>query len=171
MNLVAGSINLAVSVKITVHFGLYCKTIMNLGTQKHQIYVNRGFLLKDLGCFMMTEMGHGSNVNGIITNAHYIHNKRAFIINTPHNLGTKYWIGNLGRTANKGVVFANLVINGKNFGIHVFLVNIRDCKGRILKGLEIGDCGHKMGFNGVDNGWCIFNNVEIPYDNLLDKFG
>lgn len=34
----------------------------------------------------------------------------------------------------------------------------------------MGDCGPKLGMQGIDNGWCKFNNVEIPYDNLLDKF-
>ncbi len=82
----------------------------------------------------------------------------------------KFWIGNLARTANYGVVFANLIVDKVNYGIHVFLVKVRDDKGMILPGLNIGDCGHKMGQNGIDNGWAIFRNVKIPYDNLLDKF-
>ena len=71
---------------------------------------------------MMTEMGHGSNLQGILTTAHYNHDRRSFIIHTAHELGTKFWIGNLARTANYGVVFANLIINKQSEGIHVFLV-------------------------------------------------
>ena len=68
----------------------------------------------------------------------------------------KFWIGNLGRTANKGIVFANLIINEQNYGIHVFLVDLRDSKGNLLPGLQVGDCGEKLGVNGIDNGWILF---------------
>src|SRR5690606_24402430 len=43
-------------------------------------------------------------------------------------------------------------------------------KGKTLPGIEIKDCGRKMGLNGVDNGTIVFNNVSIPYENLLDRF-
>lgn len=105
-----------------------------------------------------------------MTTAHYIHSERAFVLNTPHELGMKFWIGNLGRTANMGVCFANLIINNKNEGIHVFLVRIRNDKGDILPGINLGDCGPKFGMNGIDNGWVIFRRVKIPYDFLLDKY-
>jgi acyl-CoA oxidase len=82
----------------------------------------------------------------------------------------KYWIGNLGRTCNKGVVFANLIIKGKNQGIHVFLIDIRDNKQNLKPGIELGDCGPKLGLNGIDNGWCLFKHFKVPYDCLLDKY-
>jgi len=50
------------------------------------------------------------------------------------------------------------------------LVPLRDSKGNLLSGIEIGDCGHKIGLNGIDNGWIIFKRFEVPYDSLLDKF-
>jgi len=40
-----------------------------------------------------------------------------------------------------------------------------------LAGIEIGDCGEKIGLNGVDNGWCRFHNFRVPKDSLLDKYG
>ena len=58
----------------------------------------------------MTEIGHGSNVQAILTNAYFNATDRTFRINTMLNSGAKYWIGNLARTANYGVVFANLLI-------------------------------------------------------------
>jgi acyl-CoA oxidase len=33
----------------------------------------------------------------------------------------------------------------------------------------VGDCGHKSGLNGVDNGFILFENYRIPKDYLLDK--
>lgn len=41
---------------------------------------------------------------------------------------------------------------------------------RLKEGVIIGDCGPKNGNNGIDNGFLIFKNVEIPIDNMLDKF-
>lgn len=43
----------------------------------------------------MTEIGHGSNVQGILTNAYYSHDTRSFRIETVIESGAKYWIGNL----------------------------------------------------------------------------
>jgi acyl-CoA oxidase len=39
-----------------------------------------------------------------------------------------------------------------------------------LPGVILGDCGKKMGLDGVDNGFIIFTNFRIPRRNLLNKF-
>ena len=39
-----------------------------------------------------------------------------------------------------------------------------------LKGVTIGDCGKKIGMQGVDNGFILFNNFRISRVNLLNKF-
>ena len=51
------------------------------------------------------------------------------------------------------------------------MVPLRDEKGKSLKGIRIEDNGRKLGLNGVDNGRIWFDNVVVPRDNLLDKFG
>jgi acyl-CoA oxidase len=40
--------------------------------------------MRDYGCFAMTEIGHGSNVNGIETIADYDHDNREFVISSPN---------------------------------------------------------------------------------------
>lgn len=158
------------ATKLGVHYGLYTKTIVKLGTDKHYKYADRAMRLQDLGCFGLTELGHGSNVQGILTTATYDHTNRSFILNTPHELGMKYWIGNLAKTCNYGVMFAKLIVEDRDEGVHAFLVQIRDDKGNLLPGIQVGDIGHKLGQNGVDNGWVIFRRVNLPYDALLDKY-
>lgn len=59
------------------------KTIKNLGTEKHMPYVERAAKLEDLCCFCMTELAHGSNVQGIKTTATYDSETKEFIMNTP----------------------------------------------------------------------------------------
>jgi len=38
-----------------------------------------------------------------------------------------------------------------------------------LKGITIGDCGKKEGYEGIDNGFIIFDNVRIPKENFLNR--
>ena len=49
-------------------------------------------------------------------------------------------------------VFAQLTINDKWEGPHVFVVRLRDADGNLMPGVRIKDNGHKAGLNGVDNG-------------------
>jgi acyl-CoA oxidase len=165
-----GFMNMSAGTKVGVHFGLYTKTLLALGTQKHEKWIPRAFELEDYGCFMLTEMGHGSNVQGIVTTATYDHSTRSFILNTPVDMGMKFWIGNLAQTANMGVLFANLLVDGRNEGVHAFLIKIRDDDGNVSPGLIVGDCGMKMGINGVDNGWAMFRSMRVSVDALLNKF-
>lgn len=50
------------------------------------------------------------------------------------------------------VVFSQLLINGRNEGVHAFVCQIRDESGCECPGVRVADCGHKIGLNGVDNG-------------------
>lgn len=55
-------------------------------------------------------------------------------------------------------------------GVHAFIVPLRDDSGNCLPGVEIHDCGYKVGLNGVDNGAIKFSHVRVPRVNLLDRF-
>jgi len=155
------------SVLIGVHIGLFGAAVAHLGSEKHRKYLP---LIEDYtmpGCFALTELGHGSNVRGIETIATY--DGEEFIIHTPSETAQKYWIGGAALWAKWSAVFANLVLGGENKGVHCFLVRIRNDDGTPVKGVQIADCGHKMGMNGVDNGRIWFDHVRIPRDNLLDR--
>ena len=164
-----GMVNSALATKVAVHTFLYAKTIFVLGSERHKILAQRAFEGRDLGCFALTEITHGSNVQGCITTAKFDEQLDSFIINTPHERGIKFWIGNAAQTANMSVVLANLIVKGKDYGIHCFVVQIRDDEHEVMPGVQIIDCGAKMGIHGVDNGILNFRNVIIPRENLLDK--
>ena len=56
------------SVKTDISIFLYAKTLINYrdpNSQYHQDLIDRAFNLKDIGCFGLTELGHGSNVKNI----------------------------------------------------------------------------------------------------------
>ena len=79
-----------------------------------------------LGCYMQTELGHGSNVSALETTATFVPGTQEFEIHTPKLTSTKWWIGSLGKTATHGVVQAKLVLpGGKDVGPHLFFVQLR----------------------------------------------
>jgi acyl-CoA oxidase len=167
-----GVANPSVSTKFSVHYFLYTKTLKNLGTERHKEYLLRAAACQDLGAFGMTELGHGSNVQGVETTAHYDHDNKCFILNSPTETSIKFWIGNLGKTCAYVNIFAQLYVNGENKGVHVFLTPVRDQKTHeVFEGCTIGDCGDKLGLQGIDNGWIKFDNYRISKDMLLNKFG
>lgn len=164
-------VDLSLTIKFGVQFGLFGGSVLNLGTKKHHDLYLKAIGLLDLpGCFAMTETGHGSNVKGIQTTAQYIHQTRSFIINTPDEEAQKEYIGNAAMHGQLAIVFAKLIINKIDYGIAAFLVPIRDKEGKVCRAVTIEDCGKKMGLNGVDNGKIKFDQVSIPYDALLDRF-
>ena len=159
-----------VSVKMTVSLQLAYKTIQNLGTEKHSKWLQRIETGADISCFALTELAHGSNVKGILTTATYDHKAKEFIINTPCKQAMKFWIGGAGKTSNTSVVWAQLIVNGKNQGPHAFIVPLRDRKNHLpLPGVTVGDCGKKEGQDGSDNGFLLFDNVRIPKGNFLNR--
>jgi acyl-CoA oxidase len=69
------------------------------------------------------------------------------VINTPTERDIKIWIGNLAKDTTYGIVFAKLITQGKDQGVHPFLVQLRDTVfHRPLPGLLIGDMGAKTGY-------------------------
>jgi acyl-CoA oxidase len=163
--------DLSLVIKYGVQFGLFGMSVYFLGTTKHHAKYLRDIGTLDLpGCFAMTETGHGSNVRGIETTATYDKKNKSFVIHTPHLIAQKEYIGNAAQHGQMATVFAKLIIDGKDYGVSALLVPIRDTNGKVLPGVTIEDCGRKMGLNGVDNGKIRFENVVVPYDNLLDRF-
>jgi acyl-CoA oxidase len=77
------------------------------------------------GCYLQTELGHGTNVSGLETTATYIPESQEFEINSPTLTSSKWWIGALGKTATHGVVQAKLILGGKDYGPHLFFMQLR----------------------------------------------
>ncbi|MFF0782926.1 acyl-CoA dehydrogenase [Streptomyces sp. NPDC003720] len=162
--------DLSVLVKVGVQFGLFGGAILHLGTDHHhKTYLPRLVTGELMGCFAMTEVGHGSNVQALGTIARYDPENREFVLTTPDDQARKDYIGNAARHAELAVVFAQLEVDGRTEGVHAFVVPLRS-DGRVLPGVAIEDDGRKMGLNGVDNGRIRFDGVRVPREALLDRF-
>jgi acyl-CoA oxidase len=92
------------------------------------------------------------------------------VLNTPFKEAMKFWIGAAAEVANMSVIWAQLYIDGKCYGVHAYIVPIRERKThKLLPGVLIGDCGPKNGCNGIDNGFILLDNVRVPVENQLDR--
>ncbi|KAF2719386.1 acyl-CoA oxidase [Polychaeton citri CBS 116435] len=128
-----------------------------------------------IGCYAQTELGHGSNVRGIETEAMWQHSTREFVLHSPTLTSSKWWNGSMGRTANHAIVVAQLKIPRPNktgqyvsHGPHAFIVQIRDMDThKPLPGIIVGDIGPKYGYASMDNGYMLFDRYHIPHSALL----
>ena len=87
--------DLSVLVKVGVQFGLFGGAILQLGTKRHHdAYLADLITGRLMGCFAMTETGHGSNVQALGTIATYDAATQEFVITTPDEQSRKDYIGN-----------------------------------------------------------------------------
>jgi len=124
------------------------------------------------GVYAQTELGHGSFVRGVETTATWVEGDSkwgsGFVITSPTVTSTKFWPGGMGFSGTHAVVMAQLVIRGVGYGVHAFVVELRDREtGKAMPGIELGDLGGKMSYNQNDNGYARFEGVRIPRGNML----
>lgn len=162
----------SMQIKAGVQWGLFGSAILHLGTEEHHNKWLPGVLdLSIPGAFAMTEIGHGSDVAAVGTTATYDPETEEFVIHTPFRGAWKDYLGNAALHGIAATVFAQLITNGVNHGVHCFYVPIRDENGNFLEGVGGEDDGLKGGLNGIDNGRLHFTNVRVPRTNLLNKYG
>ncbi|PPF62770.1 acyl-CoA dehydrogenase [Clavibacter michiganensis] len=162
----------SLQIKAGVQWGLFGSAVMHLGTERHHRELLPGIMsLETPGAFAMTETGHGSDVASIGTTATYDPETGAFDLHTPFRAAWKDYLGNAAVDGRAATVFAQLVTQGVNHGVHCFFVPLRDEHGAFLPGVGGEDDGLKGGLNGIDNGRLHFDHVRVPRANLLNRYG
>lgn len=87
------------------------------------------------------------------TTATYDKQKKVFVLNTPDFEAAKCWAGGLGQLATHATVYAQLILDGTCYGLHAFVVPVRDPRTLLpYANIRVGDMGEKIGLNGIDNG-------------------
>ncbi|AWB87316.1 acyl-CoA dehydrogenase [Mycetocola zhujimingii] len=162
----------SLQIKSGVQWGLFGSAVMHLGSPEHHAKWLPGIMSLDIpGAFAMTEVGHGSDVASIATTATYDPETQEFDIHTPFRAAWKDYLGNAAVHGKAATLFAQLITNGVNHGVHCFWVPLRDDEGNFLPGIGGEDDGIKGGLNGIDNGKLHFTHVRIPRTNLLNRYG
>ncbi|KAK4704719.1 acyl-CoA oxidase, partial [Phenoliferia sp. Uapishka_3] len=161
-----------------LHKSMFLNTLASQTTdEQKELFLRPAERFEIIGCYAQTELGHGSNVQGLETTATYHPDTQSFTMQSPGLSSAKWWIGGLGRTADSAVVMAQLYTpDGKdgeyvNRGPHAFFVPLRDRNTRAtLPGRTIMDIGPKAGYSMTDNGTMLLDKVEIPHVNFLARF-
>lgn len=105
----------------------------------------------------MSEPGSGSDVTSMKLRADKKGDK--YVLN-----GSKMWITN-GPTADVLVVYAKTDTNAGHRGISTFIVE----KG--MKGFSVAQKLDKLGMRGSETGELVFEDCEVPAENLMGQVG
>ncbi|KAJ2715297.1 hypothetical protein H4R19_001280 [Coemansia spiralis] len=155
-----------------LHRAMFIPTLENQATdEQKELFLKPALRYEILGCYAQTEIGHGSNVQGLETTCTYIPETDEFEVHSPSIRACKWWIGSLGVTATHAMVMAQLVIGGKSHGPCPVVVPIRSTADHSpLPGVTVGDLGPKFGFNYMDNGFLLLDHVRVPRVNLMQRY-
>ncbi|XP_019392298.1 PREDICTED: peroxisomal acyl-coenzyme A oxidase 2 isoform X2 [Crocodylus porosus] len=158
-------------VAFTLH-NIFMESILALSTDEQTAkWIPLAENYRILGSYAQTELGHGTYIRGFETTATFNISTQEFVLNTPKISAMKWWPGDLGRSATHTVVFAQLYIKGKCYGVHPFIVQIRSLHDHSpAPGVTVGDIGPKMDFNHIDNGYLLLQDVRVPRENMLSRF-
>ncbi|XP_043697495.1 peroxisomal acyl-coenzyme A oxidase 1-like [Telopea speciosissima] len=155
-----------------LHWGMFIPAIKGQGTEEQQKkWLPLAYKMQIIGCYAQTELGHGSNVQGLETTATFDPKTDEFIIHSPTLTSSKWWPGGLGKVSTHAMVYARLMTDGQDHGVHGFIVQIRSLDDHSpLPGITIGDIGMKFGngaYNSMDNGVLRFDRVRIHRDHMM----
>lgn len=155
-----------------LHWGMFVPAIKGQGTdEQQQKWLPLAYKMQIIGCYAQTELGHGSNVQGLETTATFDPSTDEFIINSPTLTSSKWWPGGLGKVSTHAIVYSRLIADGRDNGVHGFIVQLRSLDDHsVLPGITVGDIGMKFGnaaYNTMDNGVLRFDHVRIPRDQML----
>ncbi|KAK9698815.1 hypothetical protein RND81_08G133000 [Saponaria officinalis] len=155
-----------------LHWGMFIPAIKGQGTDEQQRkWLPLAYRMQIIGCYAQTELGHGSNVQGLETTATFDPETDEFVIHSPTLTSSKWWPGGLGKVSTHAIVYARLIVDGQEHGVHGFIVQLRSLDDHLpLPGITVGDIGMKFGngaYNTMDNGVLRLEHVRIPRDQML----
>ncbi|KAG5524096.1 hypothetical protein RHGRI_030927 [Rhododendron griersonianum] len=155
-----------------LHWGMFIPAIKGQGTEEQQQkWLPLAYKMQIIGCYAQTELGHGSNVQGLETTATFDPQTDEFIIHSPTLTSSKWWPGGLGKVATHAIAYARLIVGGREHGVNGFIVQLRSLEDHSpLLGITVGDIGMKFGngaYNTMDNGVLRFDHVRIPRNQML----
>ncbi|XP_039050935.1 peroxisomal acyl-coenzyme A oxidase 1-like isoform X1 [Hibiscus syriacus] len=155
-----------------LHRGMFIPAIEGQGTEEQKRkWLPMAYKMQIIGCYAQTELGHGSNVQGLETTATFDPETDEFVIHSPTLTSSKWWPGGLGKASTHAVVYARLRTNGQDYGVQAFIIQLRSLDDHSpLPGITVGDIGMKFGsgaYNSMDNGFLRFDHVRILRNQML----
>jgi isovaleryl-CoA dehydrogenase len=151
-----------VSASVGLSYGAHSNLCVNQvrlnGSEAQKEKYLPGLISGDhVGALAMSETGAGSDVVGMKLRAEKRNDH--FRLN-----GNKYWITN-GPDADTLVVYAKTEPDAGSKGITAFLIE------KSMKGFSTSPHFDKLGMRGSNTGELIFEDVEVPFENVLGEEG
>ncbi|GAB4266458.1 MAG: isovaleryl-CoA dehydrogenase [Pararhodobacter sp.] len=148
----------SVSLSYGAHSNLCVNQIRLNGTEEQKAkYLPKLVSGEHVGALAMSEAGAGSDVVSMSLRAEKKNDR--FVLN-----GSKYWITN-GPDADTLVVYAKTDPEAGSKGITAFLVE------KTMKGFSTSKHFDKLGMRGSNTAELIFEDVEVPFENVLGDEG
>jgi len=148
----------SIGLSYGAHSNLCVNQIRRWATDaQKQRYLPRLISGEHVGALAMSEAGAGSDVVSMRLRAERRGDR--FVLN-----GTKFWITN-GPHADVLVVYAKTDVGAESRGITAFLIE------KDFKGFSCAQKLDKMGMRGSDTGELVFEDCEVPEENVLGQVG
>ncbi|WP_213684515.1 acyl-CoA dehydrogenase family protein [Roseicyclus sp.] len=148
----------SIGLSYGAHSNLCVNQIRLNGTQAQKEQYLPGLVSgAHIGALAMSEAGAGSDVVGMQLRAEKRNDR--YVLN-----GTKYWITN-GPDADTLVVYAKTDPAAGSKGITAFIVE------KTMKGFSTSPHFDKLGMRGSNTAELIFDDVEVPFENVLGAEG
>ncbi|HGY56132.1 MAG TPA: acyl-CoA dehydrogenase [Caldithrix abyssi] len=154
----------SVALTLGAHQSIGLKALLMFGTEEQKKkYLPKLATGEMIAAYCLTEPGAGSDAAGIKTRAVRDEKKGVYVLN-----GSKIWITN-GGIADFFTVFAKEPIadtkGDEHDKISAFIVT------RDMPGVSSGKEEDKLGIKGSSTTEVFFDNVEVPFENLLGQRG
>ncbi|SDX19556.1 isovaleryl-CoA dehydrogenase [Roseicitreum antarcticum] len=148
----------SVALSYGAHSNLCVNQISLNGTQAQKEKYLPGLVSgAHVGALAMSEAGAGSDVVGMRLRAERRNDR--YVLN-----GTKYWITN-GPDADTLVVYAKTDPDAGSRGITAFLIE------KSMAGFSTSAHFDKLGMRGSNTAELVFEDVEVPFENVLGEEG
>ncbi|BCH25937.1 isovaleryl-CoA dehydrogenase [Mesorhizobium sp. L-8-10] len=148
----------SVGLSYGAHSNLCVNQINRWGTQEQKARYLPDLCTGDhVGALAMSESGSGSDVVSMRLRAEKRNDH--FLLN-----GTKMWITN-GPDADTMVVYAKTDPERNSRGITAFIVE------KQMSGFSVAQKLDKLGMRGSNTGELVFDNVQVPFENVLHEEG
>lgn len=148
----------SVGLSYGAHSNLCVNQIKRWGTAEQKAkYLPKLCSGEHVGALAMSESGSGSDVVSLRLRAEKRND--VYVLN-----GSKMWITN-GPDADTLVVYAKTDPERKSRGITAFIVE------KTMKGFSVAQKLDKLGMRGSNTGELVFDNVEVPFENVLHEEG
>ncbi|RAK69174.1 isovaleryl-CoA dehydrogenase [Phenylobacterium kunshanense] len=144
----------SVGLSYGAHSNLCVNQIRRWGTEEQKRrYLSKLISGEHVGSLAMSEAGSGSDVVSMRLKAEKKGDR--YVLN-----GTKFWITNAPH-ADTLVVYAKTAPEAHQRGITAFLIE------KDFKGFRVSQKLDKMGMRGSDTGELVFEDCEVPAENIL----